>query len=226
LRVHPTDKGFPVRRFEEVDPTEVFGGGLRGQVKVDIPDPIDDPALDERPLIQARVELERCDRDMPSHGLPVDDGPSRATYLPDEQIEQRSHVIHEQVGSVGLGAEARCGERITPVLQVRSQGRIVRATIVTVGKEDEPAVPAGRHLDQVTPTLVGAPPAHGAAITGQDSLLGGASGESQEDYGHESATSARRHYVRLLGTVMALSSVRPTCRLSGRRIARVGHHHV
>src|SRR5881296_262675 len=80
LCVHPTDKGLPVRRVEEVDTAEIFGSGTRGQVKVGISDPIDDPALDERPLIQARVELERHDRDMPSHGLPVDDGPSRPTY--------------------------------------------------------------------------------------------------------------------------------------------------
>src|SRR4029453_19512742 len=98
---------------------------------------------------------------------PVDKGPAWTTYLPDEQIEQGSHVIHEQVDAVALGAVTRCGEGVTPVEQVRRQGRIQRAT-ETVGIEDEPAVPACRYLDQVPPALVGAPPAFRAALGSRD----------------------------------------------------------
>jgi len=42
---------------------------------------------------------------------------------------------------------ARGGESVTPVQQVRSQGRIECATIPTVGKEDEPPFqPAGASI--------------------------------------------------------------------------------
>jgi len=66
-------------------------------------------------MIQGGLELERGDRYVPAHGLPVDDGPSRAAHLPDEQLEQGPHVLHEQVDPVALGAVARRGEGISPV---------------------------------------------------------------------------------------------------------------
>ncbi len=75
---------------------------------------------------------------------------------------------------------------------MRSQWRIERAT-ETVGEENEPAVPARRHLDQVSPALVGAPPADSAAIAGRDRGRGRACDESEEDHDRETESpNARR----------------------------------
>src|SRR5262245_27327910 len=96
-RVHAgveVGSGDPV---EQRHASEVLGSGLIGKVQVRDTDAVNDSALEQCTLIDTRMQLQGCDRDVAPHRLPVDDRPSGPAYFADEEVAYLKRVLHEPV---------------------------------------------------------------------------------------------------------------------------------
>ena len=120
-------------------------------------------------LVEARVQLERGDHDVPTQRLAVDDRPARRADLAQEELTQRDQILDEQVRLIFPGTIAGSCPRVAfseEVSRERRRADVARphTSLDPVGKDHEPAFPVGRHLDPVARAAKRARPADGAAL--------------------------------------------------------------
>ena len=208
-----------VGRVEQPDAGDQLGGrGVREQVVGD-PDAVDEPTFGQAALVEARVQLERGDHDVPAHRLAVDDRPAGMADLAQEELTQRDQILDEQVRPIFPVAIAggRPGVAFSEeVSRERRRADVARphTSLDPVGKDHEPAFPVGRHLDPVARAAKRARPADGPALRVGARSAGPGCGQREErqaqhhESGQQPAHRCEGHRQSPLRRSLALAEAR------------------